>query len=42
MESINQKISDETLDLGPGYCIGHSFSALPIMIFRMELIGIKK
>ncbi len=25
MESINQKISDETLDLGPGYCIGHSF-----------------
>ena len=25
MESINQKISDETLDLGPGYSIGHSF-----------------
>ena len=25
MESINQKISDETLELGPGYCIGHSF-----------------
>ena len=25
MDSINQKITDETLELGPGYCIGHSF-----------------
>jgi len=25
MDLINQKITDETLDLGPGYCIGHSF-----------------
>ena len=25
MDSINQQIADDTFELGPGYCIGHSF-----------------
>ena len=25
LTSVNQKISDDTFELGPGYCIGHSY-----------------
>ena len=25
LSSVNQKISDDTFELGPGYCIGHSY-----------------
>ena len=30
LSKVNQKISDDSFNLGPGYCIGHSYFCPPI------------